>query len=118
MTTTHTAPPPMLDMTIIKMLRSFREEGGPDPVAELTELFVTDGNESLSNMRAALATGDEAAARWAAHTLKGMSGSIGAARLSAMTEDFENAGPGAIDSGRLTQLELEFFRVSQALIAA
>ena len=118
MVTTDNALPPTLDMTMINMLRTFREAGEPDPVEEIASMFVIDGHERLTTMRVALAAGDEPTARRAAHSLRGMSGSIGAARLTALTQDFESAGPGAIDSTRLRQLEHEFARVSQALRAA
>ena len=118
MASTHTDLAPTLDMTMLEMLRAFREEGEPDPVAEIRSLFVVDGHERLTTMRVALAAGDETAARRAAHSLRGMCGSIGAKRLTALTQEFEKAGPGAIDSARLQQLEHEFARVSQALQTA
>ncbi|MBY0497386.1 MAG: Hpt domain-containing protein [Cyanobacteria bacterium] len=112
------ALPPAIDVTVIEMLRSLAEEGQPDPVAEVTTTFITDGRERLSRMSDALLNGDEVSARRAAHSLRGMSGAIGALHLCSLSRDVEVAEPGAIDRARIQRLEQEFQRVSAALQAA
>jgi signal transduction histidine kinase/DNA-binding response OmpR family regulator len=110
--------PPPIDTTIIDMLRSLAADGDPDPIVELTETFVVDAHDRLAKLNAALSIGDEVAARRAAHSLKGMSGAIGANHLSSLSRDVEHAEPGAIDRTRIQLLEREFERVSAALAAA
>jgi HPt (histidine-containing phosphotransfer) domain-containing protein len=110
--------PPAIDFSVIEMLRSFAAEGDPDPIAELAETFVADGNDRIVKAAAALSIGDEAAARKAAHSLKGMSGAIGANHLSSLSCDFEHAEPGTLDRARVQRLEEEFQRVAAALKAA
>jgi HPt (histidine-containing phosphotransfer) domain-containing protein len=110
--------PPALDETVIEMLRSLVDEGDPDPVIELTETFLADGNDRLAKLHAALSVGDDIAARKAAHSLKGMSSAIGANHLSSLSCGVEHAEPGAITTARIQVLEREFQRVSAALQAA
>ncbi|MGE3492115.1 MAG: CHASE domain-containing protein [Vicinamibacterales bacterium] len=110
--------PPPLDLAVLSMLREWRQPGGPDPVADLTLAFVQDATSRFANLREALAAGDELAARKAAHSLKGMSGAIGANHLSSLSSELEHAPPGAMDVARLAVLEREFTRVQQALAAA
>jgi len=121
MTTTMTnvdALPPPIDLSVIEMLRSLAADGGPDPVAELTAAFIEDGTDRLAKLNAALSSGDVIAARKAAHSLKGMSGAIGANHLSSLSCDVEHAEPGAIDRTRIQGLVEEFQRVTAALQAA
>lgn len=109
--------PPALDLAIIEGLRALAGEG-VDILTELTGAFVDDGRDRLRKMHEAVARGDEVAARRAAHSLKGMSGSIGANHLSTLSHEFEKAQPGAITAARIQLLEQEFLRVSAALKAA
>jgi CheY-like chemotaxis protein/HPt (histidine-containing phosphotransfer) domain-containing protein len=112
-----TEAPPPLDLGVLRTLRSYGAEGGPDPVADLTEAFMVDARDRLSRIRAACAIGDESATRKAAHSLKGMSGAIGANHMSALSGALEHAEPGTIDGARIEQLEREFQRVAGALLA-
>ena len=110
--------PPAIDVTVIEMLRSLAIDGEPDPVAEVTTSFISDGSERLIRMNDALLTGDEVSARRAAHSLRGMSGAIGALHLCSLSRDVEVAEPGAIDRARIQRIEQEFQRVTAALRAA
>lgn len=112
------ALPPAIDTSLIGLLRSLAAEGEPDPVADITSMFIADGGERLKQMSSALLAGDEASARRAAHSLRGMSGVIGANHLSSLSRDVEVAEPGAIDRARIQRLEQEFQRVTAALRAA
>jgi HPt (histidine-containing phosphotransfer) domain-containing protein len=109
--------PPALDISVIETLRSMGGED-VDIVADLTAAFVSDGQDRLSKMNESLNTGDETLARRAAHSLKGMCGSIGAMHLTALSAQLEKSEPGAINRARVQEIELEFRRVSAALQAA
>ena len=117
-TTTTSVLPPALDTSVIATLRSLGEGGGIDIVADLTAAFVTDAQDRLRKMNESLSSGDESGARRAAHSLKGMCGSIGAMHLTALSADLEKAEPGAINRARVQEIEQEFRRVSEALQAA
>lgn len=110
------APPP-LDMSVIEGLRALAGDG-IDIVGELTGAFLDDGQDRLRKMHAAIANGDEATIRKAAHSLKGMSGSIGANYLSTLSFECEKAEPGGITVDRILLIEQEFHRVSAALKVA
>ncbi len=110
--------PPPLDPTVLDTLRAWRQPDGPDPVADLTSAFLEDATDRIGKLRDALAAGDEAKARKAAHSLKGMCGAIGANHMSALSSQLEHAEPGAVDAARVSGLEREFARVRLALAAA
>ena len=56
---------------------------------DLLELLVTDGLERIEALEQALASGDAAAARHQAHTIKGSASSVGAAGLSEAAREAE-----------------------------
>jgi HPt (histidine-containing phosphotransfer) domain-containing protein len=109
--------PPAIDVEVIAGLRALAADG-VDILAELTTAFADDGSDRLRKMREAIATGDDVAARRAAHSLKGMSGSLGANHLYALSCEFEKAAPDAMTAASVQLLEQEFQRVSAALNAA
>ena len=117
-TTAASALPAALDMTVLETLRSMGAGSGVDIVADLTAAFVDDGQDRLRKMHESVASGDDSAARRAAHSLRGMCGSIGAVPLATLSEKLEHAEPGAINPARIEDLEREFERVSLALNAA
>ena len=86
-TTTANVLPPALDVTVIETLRALGDGSTFDIVADLTAAFVTDGQDRLRKMNESLASGDDTAARRAAHSLKGMCGSIGAMHLTALQRE-------------------------------
>jgi len=112
------ALPPAIDASVLELLRSLAVEGEPDPVAEIATTFITDANNRIDRMNDALLAGDMASARKAAHSLRGMSGAIGAMHLSLLSREVEVAEPGAIDRARIQLLRDEFQRVSAALLQA
>ena len=96
-----------VDQAAIDDLRRLTDGGGPDMVDEVIALFLQDAPAQLSAMRAALAAGDAAALRHAAHSLKGSSGYLGARRLMALCAEVEqSARRGALDAGVLQVEEL------------
>jgi HPt (histidine-containing phosphotransfer) domain-containing protein len=85
---------------------------------ELTGLFLEDGSLRLSEIRNALESGDLAALRTAAHTLKGSAGSLYGRRTADAALRIEQAA----EEGNLTQarevfpaLSAEVARLQQAL---
>lgn len=107
---------PAIDFSMIDMLRGFSASGDPDPIIELRTLFIEDGGRHLQELNHAITAGDERTARRTAHSLKGMSASIGALYLCELSDKLEKAA--ALDQIRMSELEQEFQRVSEALLAA
>ena len=104
-----------LDRSVLDTLRAWAPVGGTDPVLDLTAAFVVDAADRLGKLRTAVATGDAALVRSAAHSLKGMCGAIGATHMSDLSSALEHALAGTIGVDRVGQLEREFERVQQAL---
>ncbi|MEN9676837.1 MAG: hypothetical protein RIS76_2733, partial [Verrucomicrobiota bacterium] len=88
----------ILDPTMLNNFRSLRVPGQPDPVAELVDLFVADLPPRLEALRTAVAEGQTAAIKAAAHTLKGSASNMGGRRLAAACAAVESAAaaPGAL----------------------
>jgi len=107
---------PAIDYSVIELLRGLALDGDPDPIVELRSLFIEDAARHIQTLNVAIATGDERTAKRAAHSLKGMCGSIGAQNLYEMSSQFEVAA--TIDPQSVELLESEFVRVTQALQAA
>jgi HPt (histidine-containing phosphotransfer) domain-containing protein len=110
----------MIDITMLFSLDAAQEEGEPDIIVELIDLYLGDAPLRIAAMQAALAAKDERALRRAAHNLKGSSTNLGAYRLAAHCAAIEQADGNdsfQMSSALLTQLEWEFERVRQVFTA-
>ena len=110
--------PGTIDKEVLERYRVLQEDGEPDLVAELIEIFEADLPERLEAIRKAVAEGSADATRRAAHALKGSAATIGAVALSALAADLERqaiAGETAGAADRLTALEARAFEAVVAL---
>jgi HPt (histidine-containing phosphotransfer) domain-containing protein len=108
----------ILDPERLASLREFQEEGEPDIVIELIEMFLDDLPESLAKLRAAVASGEAKAIERAAHSLKGSGANLGVVRIAAICAEMEakaRSGSPEEAGSMLSQLEAECERVRQAL---
>jgi CheY-like chemotaxis protein len=99
-------------------LENLRELGGPELLSELVEMFTHDAHTGLTALRKALEWDDADSVRQLAHSLKGSSGNLGAARVSNVCEELQRAGAaGRLEAvaSLLEQLETEVERVSPLL---
>jgi HPt (histidine-containing phosphotransfer) domain-containing protein len=106
-----------VDLVVLLSLEDAQVEGEPDLVVELIDLYAEDTPRRLDAIRRALAAGDLAALRRAAHGLKGSSASLGARQLVILCERLErSSGKELLQEGEtlLTCLEREFARVRLA----
>ncbi|MEA2301445.1 MAG: two-component system, sensor histidine kinase and response regulator, partial [Solirubrobacteraceae bacterium] len=106
-------PPPVLDPERLAEIC----DGDGEIRRQLIGMFLSDARAGIAALAGALAAGDAAAARAAAHSLKGSSGAVGADRLSSHARRLE----AAVVAGRLLdaareQAELE--RVWELTVAA
>jgi signal transduction histidine kinase/DNA-binding response OmpR family regulator len=109
-----------LDRSVLAGLSELQEEGEPDILNELIELFLTDVPPQLVALREAVDAGDAHSVERIAHTLKGSSGNMGAmgmAALCAVLQDVGASGELSRAPEVLEQLEEEFGRVRPALEA-
>jgi len=108
-------------LDVLSSLRAeFEEAGDLDEFAAIIDLYVRNARRNCAAAREALAKTDMEALGLAAHSLKGSSGSVGACRLSALSERLEAVAGGtrAEDAGVLVgELERELGLVEQVLTA-
>jgi PAS domain S-box-containing protein len=103
-----------LDRSVLVGLRELDEEGEPEILIELIELFSTGVPPQLAALREAVEAGDARSVGRIAHTLKGSSANMGARRMWSVSAQLEGMG-GAGELGgageRISCLEEEFGRV-------
>jgi CheY-like chemotaxis protein len=107
-----------LDRGVLASLRELQEEGDPDILKELMELFLADVPLQLVVLRKAVEAGDVSSVGRVVHTLKGSCGNMGARSMEALCTELEEivrseelrAAPGLI-----SRLEEEFGRARVAL---
>ena len=103
-----------------EVLANLRDLGDAELLAELAGMFFDDASSRLEELREAIEAGDAAGVKRVAHTLKGSSGNMGAARMSAICSELQDVGASgdlARARGLLERLEEEFGRVRPALEA-
>jgi HPt (histidine-containing phosphotransfer) domain-containing protein len=82
---------PVLDMSVVEELISFADDGDPELVLDLIQMFLDDGPTKVQAVVQGVADGDLERAERAAHSLKGSSGNLGAKLLSQVCEEVQNA---------------------------
>lgn len=78
-----------VDKSVIAMLREFQEEGKPDFIKELFDLFSSLTPSTFAKIEKALEKGDLPTVAKAGHTLKSQAGNLGAQRLSILSGELE-----------------------------
>jgi HPt (histidine-containing phosphotransfer) domain-containing protein len=82
---------PVLDMRVVEELLSFADDGDPELVLDLIQMFLDDGPGKVRAVVEGVANGDFERAERAAHSLKGSSGNLGAKVLSQVCEQVQVA---------------------------
>ncbi|MGI8910065.1 MAG: response regulator [Rubrobacteraceae bacterium] len=103
-------------------IENLRDLGGPEMLAELTEMFVDNSGSEIHALKEAARRGDARFVEQTAHGLKGSSGSMGATGMEKICTELELQSAGASGdlthvSGLIEGLEAEFGRVRPALEA-
>jgi HPt (histidine-containing phosphotransfer) domain-containing protein len=106
-------------LDVLSELRAEFEDGDDlDEFAAIIDLYVRNARRNFASAREALARTDMEALGLAAHSIKGSSGSIGAARLSAISELLEAVAGGRRSGDAdelLGELADELARVEEVL---
>jgi HPt (histidine-containing phosphotransfer) domain-containing protein len=76
----------VLDKSVIEELLSFADDGDPELLVDLINMFLGDGPEKVRAVQEGLQSGDFDKAERAAHSLKGSSGNLGAHLLQDVCE--------------------------------
>ncbi|MBI5773106.1 MAG: PAS domain S-box protein [Verrucomicrobia bacterium] len=114
------ALPEGIDPAVVAGLRELREEGQPDPVAELVDLFLEDAPERLEQLESALAARSAPNLAAAAHTLKGSANNLGLRKLAVLCGKLEaqsKAGSLAGAEALVEQARAEFSAAARWLAA-
>jgi HPt (histidine-containing phosphotransfer) domain-containing protein len=80
----------LLDRSVLAGLRELQEEGEPDILEEIVELFLTDVPPQLVALREAVEASDAHSVERIAHTLKGSCGNLGAVRMAAICSELQD----------------------------
>lgn len=111
---------PALDARVTEDLRAVMDADGEESFGALCGLFLESGRVRLDALRDAVARGDGALAAREAHALAGSCATLGARRLAELLARFTTAPRAEHDTdarAALVEVELEFTRVEQALVA-
>ncbi|MGH8501137.1 MAG: PAS domain S-box protein [Gammaproteobacteria bacterium] len=110
-----------IDPAALDNLQKLRRPGGPDLLAKVIELFLSDTPSRLAAARSALAHGPAQDAVRVAHALKGSSANLGARGMVQLCAELEALGqaeaPGDAAGMILGRLDAEFERVRTCLQA-
>lgn len=82
---------PVLDMSVVEELLSFSDDGDPELLLDLIQMFLDDGPEKVRAVQEGLLAGDFDKMERAAHSLKGSSGNLGARILQETCERIQVA---------------------------
>ena len=107
-----------LDRSVLEGLRELQQEGEPDILNELIEMFQADVPLQITFLRKAVEAADVPSAERIVHTLRGSCANMGAARMEALCkrlEEMARSGDLAATPPLISRLEVEFGRVRVAL---
>ena len=108
----------IIDLSVLESFREIQQEGCPDLVSELIDLYIDDTQSRLIQMRTALKERNLKKLQTTAHSLKGSSSNLGIRGMTALCLELEKTlTHEGVDgaSGIVTRLAEEFRRVQQAL---
>jgi HPt (histidine-containing phosphotransfer) domain-containing protein len=80
-----------LNMEVIDELLALSEDGDPELLADLIQMFLDDGPTKLDAIVQGIAAADWTRVEHAAHALKGSSGNLGAVHVQADCDSIQNA---------------------------
>ena len=108
-----------VDLAILASYDEAQQEGEPDFVVELIDLYLDEAPRFFSSIQEGLANNDWLSAKRAAHTLRGSSGNLGILQMASIAGALEQltGNQDASAAELLKGLEIEFARVEEILAA-
>ncbi len=107
-----------IDMAVVEELLSLSEEGDPELLVDLINLYLQDGPQKVAEISAGVDQQDYERVERAAHSLKGAAGNLGAVCVQNDCEALQQASrEQALDIVRrgLTDLRAHYREAEQAL---
>ena len=80
-----------LNMEVIDELLALSDDGDPELLVDLIEMYLADGPTKLAAIESGIAAGDWERVERAAHSLKGSAGNLGATQVLAASDRIQNA---------------------------
>lgn len=117
MSSNSSSSEPVIDAEAIENLRAINPDDSSF-LKEIIGIFIEDTPARIAELRAAMASGDVSAFSRAAHSIKGSSSNLGAARLRAQAERLEHDSktqPLASFAQSIAELEATFAATKSAL---
>jgi two-component system sensor histidine kinase/response regulator len=108
----------VLDLELLESIRELQNEGDPDLIEELFELYLCDTKVRLAELGKALREQNAREAQRAVHSIKGSSSNLGVRRMSRLCAEFNEQilNSAWTDSGvMLRQLEEEFAQLQASM---
>jgi HPt (histidine-containing phosphotransfer) domain-containing protein len=84
----------VLDMSVVEELLSLCDDGDPELLLDLIEMFLDDAPAKVAAIQQGIQGHDLEAVERAAHSLKGSSGNLGATGLQDTCEQLQNVARG------------------------
>jgi HPt (histidine-containing phosphotransfer) domain-containing protein len=109
-----------IDPTPLDELRLLSDDGGPDILGELIDIYLDDTPGRLHDLAAAVQMGDPEASFQNAHALKSSCAQLGAMQLSQICAQLESMGRAGDVTGAqplVAAAQTEFERARDALLA-
>jgi HPt (histidine-containing phosphotransfer) domain-containing protein len=109
-----------VDINVLTSLADGQEDGEPDLVVELIELYLLDTTRRIAALQEALAVSDWQSLSKVAHGLKGSSSTVGAAQVADTCEELERLASAVVGekiSTVVERLEKEFAIVHNIFLA-
>jgi HPt (histidine-containing phosphotransfer) domain-containing protein len=109
-----------VDMAVLGAFEELQEDGEPDLIVELIDLYLLEAPQRIEVIQCAVANADGLSLKRAAHSLKGSSGTLGVRSLAAICEELERLTDEAFSleaSVLVSRLADEFVRAQKALVS-
>lgn len=105
-----------IDMSVVQELLDLSDDGDPELLIDLIQMFLEDGPSRVQSILEGLAEGDLEKVERAAHSLKGSAGNLGARKVQDIAEQLQvssRQGDADVVKGQVESLPQAFAAAEQ-----